>query len=362
MDLQVTQENFSKALNTVARVATGKTTLPILSNILLKIVDNRLSIAATNLDIAITQFIGAKVSKKGSLTIPARLTQDFVSNLPNTTIHISQDEHKLHIKTETYQSTINGVNAEEFPVMPAITDGTTWKLPAQDFKKTLSQVVIAASNDEARPLLTGVYIHNTEKLYIASTDSYRLAEKTLPQLKNKISLLVPANAIQDVIRIIGDNNGDIQITHDEQQVSFAINDIQLTARLIEGNYPDYQKLIPSKFENLATVDRSELINITKVSSLFARENAGSITLKLDAKNNNISVSSIASQLGENSASAPAKIKGAGEVTLNSRYLLEGLQAFDGAKIDVCFNGKLEPIVIRDPDNPGYIHIVMPLKS
>lgn len=362
MDLQVTQENFSKALNTVARVATGKTTLPILSNILLKIVDNRLSIAATNLDIAITQFIGAKVVKKGSLTIPARLTQDFVNNLPNATINITQEDNKLHIKTDTYQSTINGVNAEEFPVMPAITDGTTWKLPAQDFKKTLSQVVIAASNDEARPILTGVYIHNTDKLYIASTDSYRLAEKTLPQIKNKVSLLVPANAIQDVIRIIGDNSGDIQITQDEQQVSFSINDIQLTARLIEGNYPDYQKLIPSKFENIANIERPELINIVKVASLFARENAGSITLKLNTKDNTIEVNSIASQLGENSANAPAKISGSGEVTLNSRYLLEGLQAFNGSNIEVCFNGKLEPIVLRDPKNPGYIHIVMPLKS
>ncbi len=362
MDLQVTQENFAKALNTVARVATSKSTLPILSNILLKVVGNRLSLSATNLDIAITQFVGSKVAAKGSLTVPARLTQDFVNNLPSGTVTISQQDHKIQIKTESYESTINGVAADEFPVMPAITDGVSWKVPAQDFKKTLAQVVIAASSDEARPVLTGVIIQNNDKLFVASTDSYRLAEKALPSIKEKVNILVPATAIQEVVRIIGDSTSELQITHDEQQVLFAIDDVQLVARLIEGSYPDYQKLIPNKFENIATVDRAELINITKVSSLFARENAGSITLKIDAKAKSLTVHSIASQLGENSASTAAKVTGSGEITLNSRYLLEGLQAFTEQDVNICFNGKLEPIILKGDKDQTYTHIVMPLKS
>lgn len=363
MDLQVTQENLSKALQTVARIASGRSTLPILSNVLIQTVDNRLSISATNLDIAITQFIGAKVANKGSITVPARLTQDFISNLPNGTIHLEQNEHKLNIQLGSYESTINGALADEFPVMPAITKGITWTVAAQDLKKALSQVVLAASTDEARPLLTGVFIHtHGTNLFMVATDSYRLAEKNLGNQKEEVSLLVPANALQDVLRIIGDFNEDVVVTHDDQQVLFKVGDVELVARLLEGNYPDYRRLIPKDFGMSATLPRAEFINIAKISSLFARESAGSITLELDEKNQTMGVRSVASQLGENSASEKGEITGNGEITLNSRYLLEGLQAIDGDKVTIAFNGKLEPIVLKDPANKDYLHIVMPLKS
>jgi len=157
MKLQVTQENLSKALSTVARVANTRNTLPILGNVLLRTVDNRLSVAATNLDIAITHYIGSKVSEEGAITVPARLMQDFVSSLPSGVIELELDENKLHIVTDQYKSTINGVSAEDFPVMPAISGGTSWQIPTSVFKKGLQQTVLAASSDEARPVLTGVF-------------------------------------------------------------------------------------------------------------------------------------------------------------------------------------------------------------
>src|SRR5690242_6205294 len=186
MKLQVTQENLNKALGTVARVANARGTLPVLANVLIKTVNNRLSIAATNLDIAITHYIGAKVTEDGAITVPARLMQDFVSSLPASVIDLKLDDYKLNIATEQYQSVINGVSAEEFPVMPAITEGKKWTIPAVVLKKSLQQVVIAASSDEARPVLTGVYMHTTGgKLYMAATDSYRLAEKELIKTKDE---------------------------------------------------------------------------------------------------------------------------------------------------------------------------------
>lgn len=363
MDLQVTQENLSKALQTVARVASGKSTLPILSNVLLQTVGNRLSISATNLDIAIRQYIGSKINKEGSLTVPARLTQDFISNLPSGNINLQQKDHKLFIQAGTYESTINGSLSDEYPVMPAITKGKTWTIQAQEFKKALSQVVIAASSDEARPLLTGVFIHTHDtKLYLVATDSYRLAEKNIGEQKEEVSLLVPGSAMQDLLRIIGDFGEDISVTHDEQQVLFTVGDVELVARLLEGNYPDYRRLIPKDFTTTATLARSEFINIAKISSLFARESAGSITVELDEKKQTMSVRSVASQLGENSASESGEVTGTGEITLNSRYLLEGLQAMDGENVSISFNGKLDPIVLRDPTKDDYLHIVMPLKS
>ncbi len=363
MKLQVTQENLSKALGSVARIANTRNTLSILGNVLLKTIDNRLSVSATNLDIAITHHIGSKVAKEGSITVPARLMQDFVSSLPNGVIDLELDENKLHINADQYKSTINGVAADDFPVMPAITDGTSWEIPALVFKKGLQQTVLAASGDEARPVLTGIYLHShSGSLYAVATDSYRLAEKLLVKHKGDVSLLVPANAMQDMLRILGDGDEPVRITHDDQQVLFQVGEVELVSRLIDGAYPDYRKLIPATFEVSATLTREDLTNITKVSSLFARESAGSVTIKVDESSGQVSINSVASQLGENTASASAKVTGSGEVTLNSRYLLDALHVFSGDQITFQFNGKLDPSLLTDPGNKDYKHIIMPLRS
>lgn len=363
MKLQVTQENLNKALGTVARVASTRGTLPVLANVLIKTVNNRLSIAATNLDIAITHYIGAKVSDEGAITVPARLMQDFVSSLPNDVINLKLEDYKLQIATDQYQSTINGVSAEEFPVMPAITEGAAWSIPADLLKKALQQVVLAASSDEARPVLTAVYLHTSNgKLYMAATDSYRLAEKELMPMTEDVNLLVPVSAMQEVLRIVSDFEGDVVITNDGQQILFQAGDVELVARLIEGKYPPYQNLIPKSFTTSVTLKKADLVNITKVSSLFARESAGSITINVDEGPQSVSIRSVASQLGENTATANGKVTGDGSITLNSRYLLDALHVFGGDEISFCFNGKLEASVLKDPAAEDYIHIVMPLKS
>lgn len=363
MKLQVTQENLAKALNTVARVAHSRGTLPILSNVLLKTSGGRLSIAATNLDIGITHFVGSKITKEGAITVPARLMQDFVSSLPDSVLDLELTDNKLNIKTDQYESTINGINADDFPVMPAISKGIKWRAPARDFKKSLQKVVLAASNDDARPVLTGVYFHTLDgEVRVVATDSYRLAESSLGKGKESVNFLVPASAAADLLRIIGDNDKEVAVTHDDQQVLFEVGDISLVARLIEGNYPEYRKLIPAKFATVAKMKRADFINIAKVSSLFARESAGSITIKADKASGKVSIKSIASQLGENTATADAQITGEGEVTLNSRYLIDGLNAIAGEEVEFCFNGKLEPCILRSKGDAGYLHLIMPLRS
>lgn len=363
MKLQVTQENLNKALGNVARVANTRGTLPILSNVLLKTVDGRLSIAATNLDIAITHYIGSKVIEEGAITVPARLMQDFVSSLPNGVIDLLLSDNKLHISEEKYQSVINGVSAEDYPVMPAIEDGINWKVPGKLLKTALQQVVIAASSDEARPVLTGVYWNTVDNnLYLAATDSYRLAEKVLMKTVHEISLLIPASALQDLLRIINDFEEEVVIFHDDQQVLFKVGDVELVTRLIEGNYPDYKKLIPKSFSSSAVLKKSDLLNITKVSSLFARESAGSVTINFDEKNQLVTIRSIASQIGENTAAATAQVTGGGTITLNSRYIMDALHAINGEEVIFSFNGKLEPTILKDAHSDDYTHVIMPLKS
>jgi DNA polymerase-3 subunit beta len=363
MKLKVTQENLNKALSLVARVASTRGTLPILSNVLLKIEGNRLGVSATNLDIAISCQLGAQVQSEGALTVPARLLQDFVNGMPGGVIELEQDEQRLKVTTESYKSVINGVAADEFPVMPAIEGGTTWTVAGPLLKKALQQVLMAASNDESRPVLTGVYFHTVDgTLYMAATDSYRLAEKRLVTVKQDVQLLIPATALHDVLRIINDFEGEITVVHDDQQVQFRAGEVELVARLIEGNYPDYRKLVPGSFSTTATLARTELVNITKVSSLFARESAGSIVVSVDEPSESIWIHAVASQLGENNATLKVDAKGSGSITLNSKYLLDALQAMDAKTIRVGFNGKLEAVMLTDVDSDDYLHIIMPLKS
>lgn len=363
MKLQVTQENLNRALNSVARVANSRGTLPILANVLIKTSHNRLSLSATNLDIAIKHYIGAKVKNEGSITVPARLMQDFVGSLPEGVIGLDLQETKLHVTTDQYQSVVNGIVADDFPVMPAISKGKTWTVAGGLLKKALQQVVFAASNDETRPVLTGVYLQTLDgKLYMAATDSYRLTEKQLGANKQIVQLLIPASAMQELLRIIGDDDEEIQVTHDDQQVLFKTGDIELVTRLVDGKYPDYRKLIPDKFATQATLKRADLTNVTKVSSLFARESAGSVTITVDEGAQEISIHSVASQLGENTAKASAKVSGNGSITLNSRYLLDALGALSGDDVEFGFNGKLEPTLLRDPAAPDYRHVIMPLKA
>ena len=363
MKLKVTQENLNKALSLVARVASTRGTLPILSNVLLKIDDNRLNVSATNLDIAISCELGAQVQSEGSLTVPARLLQDFVNSLPAGIIELEQEEQRLKVTTSSYKSVINGVAADEFPVMPAIESGVSWKVEGPLLKKALQQVLIAASGDESRPVLTGVYFHTVDgTLYVAATDSYRLAEKRLMKLKDEVQLLIPATALHDVLRIINDYEGEIAVIHDDQQVQFRAGDVELVARLIEGSYPDYRKLVPAAFATTAIMPRSELMSTTKVSSLFARESAGSIVVSVDEPSESIWIHAVASQLGENNATLKVKAKGSGSITLNSRYLLDALQAMDTKTVQLGFNGKLEAVMLNDVDSDDYLHIIMPLKS
>ncbi len=364
MKLTVTQENLSRALSTVSRVASSRASLPILSNVLLKTSGNRLLVAATNLDIAITETIGAKITAEGSITVLARLMQDFVASLPSGNLELEVEENKLLLNAERFNSTINGVSAEEFPVMPTIEGGSTIEFSVAEIKQTLGQTLFTASSDEARPVLTGVYLSGGAdgQLCVAATDSYRLAEKTLDKSAQDMSLLVPAQSLSELARSLKNDSDILSVTYDDQQARFSVSDVEIVTRLVDGKYPDYKKLLPQKFETTARLSRKSLMEITKVSSLFAREAAGSVTLTIDAAKKEVSIRSIASQIGENVATAEAEVSGDANVTLNSRYILDALQVFEGDTIQINVNGKLDPCVLTDPDDASYIHLVMPVKS
>lgn len=364
MNVAITQENFNRALSGVGRVASAKASLPILNNILLKTDNNRLLIAATNLEIAITEHIGAKVETDGAITIPSRLLIDFIHNLPKSTIELVVEGTNLHIKSAQYTSTIHGALAEDFPELPTINPKHTITISKSVLKRAITQTVVTASSDSTRPVLTGIYVYIHEgDLYFAATDGYRLAERVIQKQTGTLAAIIPASTLQDVLRVLPEDLDEVTLVFDETQVRFRLGDVEVTSRLIDGAFPDYRQLIPKTTDVSVQISKDELIRIVKIASLFARDSGGSITLKTDHKKGLLSIHSIASQLGENTSYADAKVSGDGVITLNSRYLLEALGCIDGEGVEFSFSGKLAPAILRsDSKNTDYQHIIMPLKS
>jgi len=366
MELTVTQENFARALSAVGRVASTKTQLPILSNILLRTDGNRLLIAATNLEIATTQYIGAKIAKPGAITVPARLISEFVSSLPKDTIELKIVGENIHISSGKYHSIINGVIADDFPELPTINEehSVTYSINTEEFKQAVSQTIITTSSDSTRPVLTGVYWHSHDGwIYLAATDGYRLSERRLVETKSEVAAIIPTQTLQEVLRTITDIPDTIDVLFDESQVRFRINEAEIISRLVDGNFPDYRQLIPAKSEINAVMNKSDFTRVTKIAGLFARESGGSVTVTLESDAKTVSLHSIASELGENTSELDADVDGSGQVTLNSRYLTEALGVLDADKISFSFSGKLSPIILKSTaKDTNYFHVIMPLKS
>lgn len=365
MKIQITQQNFTKALSLLSRVASTRTSLPILSNVLLDAKNGSLKTSATNLEVAISHETVGKISDEGQVTVPARLLHDFVSQLPKEeVIDLIFEKNKLFVNAGSFSSTIQGSNSEDFPALPELTDNTQVNVASLDLKNALSRVMLAASNDETRPVLGGVYFHTNEgKLYIAATDGYRLAESVVSGSDDEIKAIVPASSLQDTMKIINDSNEDnVKLQFDESQFGVVVSSTKLVSRLVDGEYPAYQQLIPVESDVSFVVNKDNILTAAKLAGLFAREVGGSITLKVDDSKQTVSINSVASQVGDNSSVLKSSVSGSGEIVLNVRYLTDALNCFDTKEVSMRFSGSISPCVITSEQQPGYKHIVMPLKS
>lgn len=367
MEIEVLQDRLAKALNVVSRVAAStKAGLPILSNVLLRADGKQLTLTATNLELATVEYVNADVKKNGTITVPARLLAEFVSNLPkNEKIILKSKDDKLSVSAGKYKSTINGILADDFPELPKIDEdaAATFKIDIDIFKEAVSEVIIASGNDMTRPALTGVFFNTFEDaLYIAATDGYRLADrKFVDHVKSEVRAIVPTSALQEVLRSLSDSVKDVEILIVDTQIRFRLGEIEITSKLIDASYPDYRQLIPKNSDITLELDKAELTRMTKVAALFARESSGSVVCEAK-ESGEFSVYAVASELGENTASMDAGALKDGKVVLNSRYLLDAINATIEDKIMFCFSGKLTPVTIKNAKNTEYTHIIMPLKS
>ena len=366
MKIKVTQEKLSKALNIVSRTAVGKATLPILNNVLIRVNKKKVSLITTNLDMAVIDFLPVSSSEDGVMTVPAKLLAEFINNLPKgENIEIESKDTKLIISTKKYSSTLNGTPADDFPEIPEIDEksAVVYKINIDDFKNSLNQVLIASSNDLTRPALTGVYFNTFDHtLAIAATDGYRLAEKKLiDKVESEVKAIVPAASLQEVLRSISDDTEEIEISFNEDLVRFRFGETEIVSKLIDASFPDYQKLIPKDNNIEAKLEREELIRITKLAALFSKTVGGSIiceTIKPDT----FSVKSIANEFGENDSKLETEVDKSGKINLNSRFLLDALNALEEKEISFCFSDKIAPVLLKNTKDKKYTHIIMPLNS
>ncbi len=367
MKIEVTQGKLSKALNVVSKVAaSSRSTLPILNNVLIRVDDNKVSLTATNLDMAIVDYLPVSSAENGVITVPARLLAEFVSNLPKSeTVVLETKDNKIITKAGKYSSTINGAPADDFPELPEIDEGkvVSFKMGVDEFKVGANQVITASSNDLTRPALTGVFFNtNNNSLYIAATDGYRLAEKKIiEKVESGVAAIVPTASLSEVMRSINDEMDEIEILFDDTQVRFRIGEIEITSKLIDGSFPDYRQLIPKECESEVTLNRAELTRITRLAALFAKEVGGSITCEASVEKNAFIIKSVANEYGENDSELEAAVTKDEKVTLNSRFLIDVLNVVDEDEVRFGFSGKVSPVVIRNEKNQNYTHIIMPLK-
>ncbi|HUS04009.1 MAG TPA: DNA polymerase III subunit beta [Dehalococcoidia bacterium] len=373
MKLSCLQENLSKGLGIVGRSVATRATLPITQNILLATEQSRLKLAATNLEMATTCWVGAKVEQEGTITIPARLLIDFVNSLPNDLIEITlpQDNHTLELKSGRFQAHINGIDAQDFPPIPQVSDGMTTNIEASALREGITQVVFAAATEESRPVLTGINTEfEDEQLNLAAADGFRLAvhKTTLgTPVSQKTTVIIPSRTLNELNRLLGDQEEPVEIIINQQksQGLFRLKNAELVSQLIQGAFPNYSQVIPQSYTTRAVVDINQFLQVIKMSSIFARDASGIVRLVItpgaELTPGKITVSAQAEEVGSNVSEIDALTDGEeAKIAFNVKYLSDVLSVLHQSQVALEVTTPSSPGVIRPIGVDNYVHVIMPM--
>ena len=363
MKITVNQKNLKKALILVEKVVSKNTPLPILNNILLKTENGRLKVSATNLEIGVNYIIGAKIEEVGQIAVPARIISDFIGNIIDDKVSLTTKNNILSINSERYKTQILGFDAKDFPIIPKIKSKPLALIPTKLLKNSLITVLDSVAVSETRPELSGVFVDfNNDKIVFAATDSFRLTEKNV-DFKNvqKQSFIIPRNTVVELIRIAGELEGDLAFNTSDNQISFSNDDFEIVSRVIDGNYPDYKKVIPEKFVSKVLVRKDELDKTIRLAGLFSTNISD---IKINCSEGKMAILAKNADKGEIETLIDASLKNQPfEVSLNFRYLLDGLKILDTEKVVMEFTGQGSPLVIRpNDDKKDVVYLIMPLRS
>ena len=364
------QENLARGLQVASRAVSTRATLPVLANVLLRTEDAGLKLTATNLEIGITAWVPGRVDSEGSLTVPARLFSDIVNGLPaGERVDLELESGtSLRIKAGRYQTHLRGIDAEEFPVIPSPGERPTTRISQRALRRALSEVAFAAATDEARPILTGVLTHfSGDRLTLAAADNYRIAVKTLPLLDSveDTSLVVPARSYNELMRVLADSDDPVEVmlASSKSQILFHLEGIDLVSRLIDGQFPNYQQVLPTSHTSRAVVDRDELLKAVRLSAFIASSAANVLKLTVGDEGAGTVTIAAAADVGDAQGEVESANEGEGvQIAFNARYLQEALQNVDEAQLALEFSGPLSPGVIRPTGDEDYVHVIMPVRT
>lgn len=374
MIFSVTKDNLQRALQIVSHISNKQMNLPVLQNVHIKAEGGSIILSTTNLELATRVRVRGKVDKEGEFTVPARLASDFVSLLPNDRVDVSLGGAELSVACGDTSTKMNGIDAAEFPLIPAVETSLKIELPADTFKEALSQTLFSVSTSEARPELSGVFLKfGNGKLVLAATDSYRLAECVLPVVfSGERKVIIPGRALQEVARIISTLRDDpesgetLSVQLSDSQAVFSYGNAELTTRVVDGSYPDYTQIIPTQFATEMVVGRQELIKAVRTASLFSRTEICDITLSVKPEEKKVVVNAVEASRGKNTASCPADVKGKeNTVTVNYRYVLDGLSAMKSEGVSVKLIDAMNPVLFHpngQAEGESYTYIVMPIRQ
>lgn len=349
----------------------ARSTLPILSNILLRTEGGRLKLTATNLEVGINSWVQAKVEDEGSITVPAKLFTDFVNSLPPAQIELSLNVRTktLHLKSGAYEANMKGLDAEEFPIIPALPEKPNTKVAQNVLRRMINEVAFVAATDDSRPVLTGVLTtFEGEQLTLAAADPYRLSVRTgelLQEMAEKLEVIIPAKSLFEVARIIEDVDApvEISITPNRSQVIFHTPEADLVSRVIEGQFPNYRQVIPTTSSTRVVVPRDELLKATRLASLFARDAANIVRFQVDPTSESpLIISATAAEIGDNTGRIEATVEGQPTtIAFNSRFVQDALSSLAAPEIALELGGPLAPGVVKIVGDESYLHVVMPLR-
>jgi len=373
MRLSCLQENLNRGLNVVGKAVATRTTLPITNNVLLATDQSRLKLAATNLEMAISCWIGAKVEEEGAITVPARLLNDFINSLPSEKVDISLSPptKTLGLKCARFEARISGVDAKDFPPIPQVDEGITTKVDIDALRQGITHVIFAAATEESRPVLTGVDAQfDNDLLTLAAADGFRLAVYKLPlavPVSQKTEVIIPSRTLAELNRLMADEEEAVEITVNpkKSQALFRLKNVELVSQLVQGTFPQYTQLIPQSYTTHAVVSVAEFLRATKTASIFARDGSGIVRLVIapgsELTPGKITVSARSEEIGDDVGEIDAIVEGEeAKIAFNGKYLSDVLSVLQEAQVALETTNPSSPGVVRPVGVDNYIHVIMPM--
>lgn len=372
MKAAISQQQLAHGLSIVSKAVSNRSTLPVLANVLLATDEGRLRLSATNLELGISCWIGAQIATEGSITVPARTFSDLVSTLPNETVTLTVDEktQTLNVRSASSNTDIRGIDAQEFPPMPVPDLEEGIELGVFDFKEMIRQVAFAASSEDTRPVLQGVKIDiKDDKLTMAATDGYRISVRKAALSKpvtRPVAAIIPARALNELARIATDpaQNVTMVVQPNRSQVLFHLKDAELVSQLIEGNFPDYNVIVPRSVKTTTILSTPGFLNACRQAEIIARDSNNVVRVKISSGGEtpgNVEISAQSEETGSSEIVVDASVTGPDLlIAFNVSFLREVLDVVKTTNVALETNANNSPGVIRPVGDDEFLHVIMPM--